>query len=194
MQLKQVMIVAALIGLSAGVAWADDKAADRTKAKIGEAAPLFELKDSSGKTVKLADYKDKVVVLQWVNQECPFCRDALPLAKNMERKYAEKGVVWLAIESTNWRTAEQNEKWRRDKDIRYPVLMDTEGEVGHLYGAKTTPHVFVIDKGTLVYNGAIKEKDGERQYTADAIEAVLANKKVELAETKPYGCSVKYKK
>ena len=161
--------------------------------QIGKPAPDFELKGIDGKTYKLADYKDKVVVLEWFNQDCPVSRSYTSKMKELAAKYGESGVVWLAIDSTHYQTAQKDAEYHKKHEMPYPILMDSDGRVGHLYGAKTTPHMFVIDKGKLVYMGAIDDRY-ERNYVADALTAVRAGKEVPLAETKPFGCSVKYKK
>ncbi len=186
------------------VAWAVPQQAQeavKAKAKVGEAAPTFTLLDCEGKKHNLEDLKDKIVVLEWMNQQCPWCIKALPICKKIKEKYAEKGVVWLGIESTHWRKPSENIKFKRDKGIEYPILMDTDGKVGRAYGARTTPHMFVINKGTLVYAGALnnnqhgrKSTDEARDYVDEALATVLADKDVPVAETTPWGCSVKYAK
>lgn len=162
-------------------------------AAVGKPAPAFELKDSTGKSFKLSDYKDKVVLLEWYNQQCPVCVRAMPMMAEAHKTYTGKGVVWLAIDSTHGRKAEDVEKWRSEKGVHYPILLDADGTVGRAYGARTTPHIFVIDKGTLVYAGAHKEEKGERNYIAETLDAVLAGSPVPVAETKSWGCTVKYK-
>lgn len=195
------------IGL-AGFAVAQDKKADAPKedkpaaaattAEVGKPAPDFELKGIDGKTVKLSDLKDKVVVLEWFNMECPVCVNRIPTMKTTEEKYTKQGVVWLAVDSTHFRKVEQNVEFAKDKKINYAILMDNDGKVGKAYGAKTTPHMYVINKGTLVYAGGIDSGDsktpGDRNYVAEALDAVLAGKPVATSTTKPFGCSVKYKK
>ena len=161
--------------------------------EIGKAPPEFELKSCDAKTYKLSDYQDKVVVLEWFNQDCPVTRRYTPKMKELATEYAEKDVLWLAIDSTHYQTAENDGKYHREHKIPYPILMDTDGNVGRQYHAKTTPHMFVINKGTLVYNGAIDNR-GDRNYVADALDAVLAGKEVPLAKTKSFGCGVKYKR
>ncbi len=173
-------------------------AGQAAKAEVGKPAPDFELKDTTGKTYTLSALKDKIVVLEWVNQDCPYSNDtprtgALPKMKELSRKYAEKGVVWLAIDSTWGRTPEQDEKYRTAKEIPHPILLDSEGKVGRAYGAQTTPHMFIINKGTLVYAGAHWAKDNSRDYISESLDAILAGKEVPLAQTKSYGCTVKYK-
>ncbi len=169
----------------------------------GTPAPDFELTDADGKTHKLADYKDKIVVVEWLNQECPksnFKTGKGPQSKALAEKFAAQGVIWLGVDSTHNRTAAQNQAYAKENGIPYPILMDTDGKVGRAYGAKTTPHVFVIAKGTLVYAGAfdndpdkVKPKAEYRGYTEDAVQAALKGAPVPLASTKPWGCSVKYK-
>jgi len=169
-------------------------------AKVGEAAPDFTLLDATGTKHTLSQYKDKVVVLEWLNQECPWSVKAVPVVNDLHKKYKEKGVIWLGVESTHWRKAEENVRYAKEKEITFPILMDNDGTVGRLYSAKTTPHLYVINRGKLVYAGALNnnqhgdKKDADvRNYVDEALTAVLAGKDVPLAETKPWGCSVKYK-
>ena len=187
-----------LVLIAAGVAVGQEKkAADKgeakvTNAEIGKTAPAFELKGSDGKTYKLSDYKDKVVVLDWFNKDCPVCKGAEPLLSATAEKYSKQGIVFLAVDSTKGRTAEDNVKYAADKKITRPILLDADGKVGHAYGAKTTPHIFIIDKtGNLVYMGD-HDNQGDRNYIAESLDAILAGKPVPTANTKNYGCSVKY--
>ncbi len=168
---------------------------------IGDAAPDFELTAADGKKVKLSDYKDKIVVLEWFNQDCPFCKGAIPRMKAAEARFAPKGVVWLAVDSTNSMTADRDLSFAKEQGIKYPILMDSDGKVGHAYGAARTPHMFVINKGKLAYIGAPnddqsnKKADAEiRNYIDEALGALVAGKEVPTATTKPWGCTVKYKK
>jgi peroxiredoxin len=161
--------------------------------EIGKPAPLFELTGMDGKTYKLSDYKDKILVLEWWNQDCPVSRRYTPTMNELAKKYAAQGVVWLAIDTTHYQTAAKDVEYHRESGMPYPILMDTDGKVGHLYEAKTTPHMFVVNKGTLVYDGAIDNR-GDRNYVAETLDAVLAGRPVPLAKTQPFGCSVKYKK
>jgi peroxiredoxin len=171
------------------------------KAELGSAPPGFELKDVFGKAFKLSDFKDKIIVLEWINQECPVSlgKHENGTMQKTYKKYAAKDVVWVAIDSTykngkgKERTPEQNRVYAAEKGLAYPILHDSDGKVGHSYGAKTTPHMFVIDKnGNLAYDGAIDNK-GETNYVAAAIDSLLAGKPVEQSKTTPYGCTVKYK-
>lgn len=178
-------------------------------------APDFELKDYTGKAHKLSDYtKDKKwVVLEWINPRCPFVvKQYHPSHQNMQKlqkKYGEKGVVWLCISSTNpdHRAYLSTEQWKAKvadwKMSPKAVLMDDDGKTGKAYGAKTTPHMFVINpKGEIVYEGAIdsirdRKPDSVGQgknYVAEVLDAVLAGKPCPHSNTRPYGCSVKYPK
>ena len=171
-------------------------------AAVGDQAPTFTLSDSAGNQVSLADYSGKVVVLEWLNPDCPFVQRHYKAGtmKNLATKYGAQGVVWLTINSTKYMDAAANAKFKAANDLPYPILVDQSGEVGHLYGAMTTPHMYVIDGGgNLVYIGAIDDdprgnKDGpSTNYVSAALDEVLAGTAVSTAETKPYGCSVKYK-
>lgn len=167
---------------------------------VGAPAPGFTLRDAAGKQVALSDFAGKVVVLEWINPDCPFVKRHYQ-AKTMSdlaSRYAGKGVVWLAVNTTHYMGAEDNTKWIESNALPYPILIDATGEVGRLYGAKTTPHMYVIDQhGTLVYAGAIDDdpqgsKAEKLNYVARALDEVLAGSPVTTAQTKPYGCSVKY--
>lgn len=164
-------------------------------------APDFELADQNGEVHKLSDYHGKIVVLEWTNPTCPFVKrhyDADTMT-NLAAKYGED-VVWFAIDSSNFVTAESATKWAKTEDIGYPILLDASGEVGHMYEAKTTPHMFVIGtEGEVLYNGAIDDdatgkSDDAKNYVDAAIASALAGQPVETPQTKPYGCSVKYGK
>ena len=173
------------------------------RAEIGKPAPNFELKDVDGKVVKLADSKGKIVVLEWFSPGCPFCVQAYS-EKGALRKLPEdlqaKGIVWYSIVSENPENpagkVEAIKKFMTANGLKAPMLLDPEGKVGQAYGAKTTPHMFVIDaKGTLVYQGALDnapfgkvQGDGERvSYVEAALADLAAGKKVQKAETKSYG-------
>lgn len=196
MQINRAAVRVALCVLFAGAALAQDSHTAE-KAALGKPAPAFELPGADGKTVKLSDYADKIVVLEWISHDCPASKAALPTMQKTAARYADKGVVWLAIDSTNYHDAAGNAEYIKAKKIEYPILLDADGAVGRSYGAERTPHMFVINKGKLAYMGAIDDgsfgKAGDRNYVAEAIDALLAGKDVPLAQTKPYGCSVKYK-
>ncbi|QDG51743.1 thioredoxin family protein [Persicimonas caeni] len=173
-------------------------------ATVGEPAPDFELKDASGKTHKLSDYKGKIVVLEWTNPGCPYVVRHKEEEKTMTKTHEAVGgaeeVVWLAVDTTNTVTAESAKKSKEEWGFDMPVLLDADGKVGKMYDAKTTPHMYVVDKeGVLRYRGAIdddprgKKKVEERtNYVTQAVQALKEGKDVPKSETKPYGCSVKY--
>lgn len=180
-----------------------DEVADKsTRAKLGEKAPNFELTDAKGEKHQLSDFKGKVIVLAWTNPDCPYIvrhNEAQTLEKLAEA-YNDKDVVVLNIDSTRSATVERTKETAEEYDLTLPVLHDTSGAVGRMYDAKTTPHLYVIDKeGKLVYQGAIDNDPRGRlsaeekvNYVAEALDAVLAGKEVKTPSTKPYGCSVKY--
>jgi peroxiredoxin len=164
-------------------------------------APGFTLMDQKGNPVKLSDFAGKVVVLEWTNTECPFVQRHYKAGTmaTLAKSFAPRGVVWLAINSSYFMNQEKNAAWVEKQQIAYPVLDDHEGKVGHAYGAKTSPHMFIIDaKGNIVYQGAIdNDPTGEKKetavnYVAQALDEVLAGKPVAVPETRSYGCSVKY--
>jgi len=178
--------------------------------QIGAKAPDFSLPDLDGKTVKLSDFKGKVVVLEWFNPECPYVKASHTKGSlvGAAKKAADQGVVWLAVNSgaagKQGAGAEKSREGLKAFGLSHPVLLDAEGTVGKQYGATNTPHMFVIDKaGTLVYRGAIDNSpDGEGKspeggklvsYVGAALDALAAGKPVSTPETKAYGCSVKYK-
>ncbi len=196
----------------------DTKGADGSKAcpancqkacrQKAKKATNFALKDIHGKTVKLSQFKGKMVVLEWTNQNCPFVKahyaDSARTMSRLAAKYANQGVVWLTIDSTKSATAEKVRAWAQSHQLKHQiVLLDTTGKVGKQYKAKTTPHLFIINKqGEIVYDGAIdnaplgkKPEDKKRvNYVDKALSELLSGKKVETPKTKPYGCSVKYAK
>jgi peroxiredoxin len=167
-----------------------------SKAKVGEKAPDFELKDVYGKSFKLSEFRDKIVVLEWVNKDCPISRGAHKkgIMQETYKKFAEKDVVWIGIDTTAGRKPEDNRVYAAEMKLAYPILHDEKGKVGRMYNAKTTPHMYVIDKdGTLVYDGAIDDR-GETNYVEEALKALLKEKDIAKPKTEPYGCSVKYPK
>jgi peroxiredoxin len=170
-------------------------------AVVGQAAPSFTLKDQDGAEVDLAKLRGKIVVLEWTNPDCPFAQrhaEANTMSTLADR-YRGRGVVWLGVDSTSYLDAARDRAWRSEHHLPYPVLDDHAGQLGTAYGARTTPHMFVIDgKGTVVYAGAIDDDAAgdkgkqARNYVADALDEVTAGQPVKVPETKPYGCSVKY--
>lgn len=197
--------VAALLAVSVmtgNFAGASEKAA---KAAVGSPAPAFTLQDQNGRSHSLADFSGKIVVLEWFNNECPYVVKHYKGGHMNEvaKKYSDKGVVWLAINTTKGKSNEDNKKIAGDWKIDRPILNDASGEVGHQYGAKTTPHMYIINKdGNLAYIGAIDSNSSSNtddissstNYVVKALDELLAGKTVSTSETKPYGCSVKYAK
>jgi peroxiredoxin len=177
-------------------------------AEIGKPAPAFTGVDIHGRTHQLSDYKGKVVVLEAYNSDCPFVGNHYRSGamQDLQKELTAKGVVWLLVDSVNsnnfsHRTPEQaRAEWQEKKIQATAWLDDSAGIIAKAYGMKTTPHMFVIDqKGTLVYDGAIDDRprpNGDprtaRNYVREAVEKTLAGEKVEVTETKPYGCAVKY--
>jgi peroxiredoxin len=198
MRVPKILILAALaLALAAAPALAGGV--------VGEAAPPFQLKDLTGKTHSLADHKGKVVVLEWINPNCPYS-DRHAREKTMTGLADKHGkVVWLAINSTNPQQGNYLEPaehlaWNRERGIDYAVLYDPTGKVGKAYGAKTTPHMYIVDpQGKIAYNGAIDDDPSGRQAKAQrtnyvdlGLVAEAAQRDPNPATTKPYGCSVKY--
>lgn len=176
----------------------------------GEKAPMFTLKDTKGEKHSLKDVlakeETKAVVIEWFNPDCPFVKKHHQNATTMTalaKKYAEQGVVWIAInsgaEGLQGAGLERNKKAIEEYKIDYPVLMDMDGKVGREYGAKRTPEMYIISKdGTVVYHGAIDSdrsarKMGEINYVADALKAHLAGETIATNRTQAYGCTVKYR-
>jgi peroxiredoxin len=177
--------------------------------QIGQAAPDFALTDVSGKAVKLSDYKGKHVVLEWTNPNCPYVKKHYD-SKNMQglqSAYAGKGVVWLAINSTStghqdyMKPAALNDKLNAWGSKPSATLMDADGKTGTTYGAKTTPHMYIVDpQGKLIYAGGIDDKrsanpadiPSSKNFVRAALDETLAGKPVSVATSTPYGCSVKY--
>lgn len=163
-------------------------------AEVGQPAPDFSLAATDGKTYKLADLKDKLVVLEWINRDCPVCKAQEPKLKETASALLKRGVVWLAIDSTATHKLADNTEHVKKAALPYPILDDSAGAVGRAYGVKCTPTVFIINKGVVAYSGAlIPQGEGSRNYVADAADELLAGKPVSTPSTKAYGCSVKYK-
>lgn len=203
---------AALVPSSSGAAKPSEltKAGTITEtAAAGTQAPDFTLNDLDGTPVHLADYKGKIVVLEWFNPACPFVKNSHTVGSlvTTAKKHTTAGVVWLAINSggagKQGASLESNKEGAKTFSLTHPILLDESGKVGHAYGATNTPHMFVIDqKGAIAYRGAIDNSpDGERKsapndkvinYVDDAIEAVKSGEPVQTATTKAYGCGVKF--
>lgn len=176
--------------------------------KVGTAAPDFQLLGSDGKIHKLSDYADKTVVLEWTNHDCPYVRKHYRSGnmQKLQKQYTEKDVVWLSVISSapgkqGYVSADEANKLTTSRDAApTQVLLDPKGEVGRAYGARTTPHMYVVEKGVMRYMGGIDSipsastsdiADAE-PYVELALNSVLEGKPVATAVTRPYGCSVKY--
>ena len=197
----KMLLVTAALALAANTAFA--------VATVGQPAPAFTVQDSSGKPVSLADFKGKHVVLEWVNPGCPYVVKHYG-SNNMQgtqKDAAAKGVVWLAVNSTSaehgdYKAPAAMAQWmQQHKAAPSATLMDIDGKVGRAYGARTTPHLYIVDpKGTLVYAGGIDNKPssnpadiaGATNHVKVALAEALAGKAISQATTRPYGCSVKY--
>jgi len=175
----------------------------------GEPAPDFSLKDSKDNSQKLSAYLGKFVVLEWLNPECPFVKKHYSGGnmQKLQKEYTAKGVVWLSIISSapgqqGHCTGPQAEANRKDMSASpTAVLLDPSGDVGQKYGAKTTPHMFIINPdGKVIYAGAIDSLKSTKSadcakatnYVRETLDAALAGKPIPHPETSPYGCNVKY--
>jgi peroxiredoxin len=178
-------------------------------ARVGEKAPDFTATDTNGQTHKLSDYAGKFVVLEWTNRGCPFTQKHYTSSnmQKLQREWTARGVVWLTVVSSApgkqgyVTAAEENAYVKEVSAAPTAVLLDPTGTLGHLYDAKTTPDMYVIDPhGTLIYSGAIDDKAstdvsdiaGAKNYVTLALQEATAGKVVSNPTTRPYGCSVKY--
>ncbi|KPK34595.1 MAG: hypothetical protein AMJ66_03395 [Betaproteobacteria bacterium SG8_40] len=182
----------------------------RAAVEPGNAAPDFTLTRVDGKAVSLSEFRGKYVVLEWFNSECPFVRKHYESGnmQALQTAYRKRDVVWLTINSTNpdhsnfrdpERSTEIMANWKGNPT---GLLLDPDGTVGQAYGARTTPHMYIVDpRGTLVYRGGIDDKPSFSQrdipvaknYVAAALDELMAGQSVSEADTRPYGCSVKYR-
>ncbi len=176
--------------------------------EIGAKAPNFNTVDTNGKAVNLADMQDDTVVLEWTNHECPFVQKFYSEGdmQKLQKTYTDKGVKWVRVISSapdkqgNVTAEKANEIAAEQNVAATHTIRDESGEIGKLYDAKTTPHLFVIHKGNLAYMGAVddmrspKQSDiaGATPLLANALDNILDGKPVEVAISQPYGCSVKY--
>ena len=178
-------------------------------AELGKPAPDFTLMSAEGNKHSLSEFKGKYVVLEWVNYDCPFVKKHYNSGnmQMLQEKYAEKDVVWLAICSSapgkqgHFAGEDLAKRINSEKSKAVAYLMDTDGTVGKMYEAKTTPHMYVVDpEGVLQYMGAIDSKKSTKaddipdseNYVVSALDALMADKEVATPATMPYGCSVKY--
>jgi peroxiredoxin len=178
-------------------------------AAVGQAAPDFTAVDTAGKSHKLSDYKGKLVVLEWTNPGCPFVRKHYSgNMQGLQKEFTGKGVVWLAINSTEVASGDylapaKLAGWMAEKQGQpTATLMDESGKVGQLYGAKTTPHMYIISpQGQLVYAGGIDSIPSARlddiktatNYVRQGLTEALGGKPLSVGSSRAYGCSVKYR-
>ena len=184
--------------------------ASQAEVEVGKPAPTFKEKDQSGKDRQLSDFKGNLVVLEWYNEGCPYVKKHYGSGnmQKLQKKYTDKGVKWLSVATssqgrqgyvdpmtaaTHMKTAGMNSS---------ALLLDSDGTMGRTYGAKTTPHMFVINpKGTVIYAGAIDSNNSAdpdtipkaTNFVAEALDLAMSGKPVKVASSKPYGCSVKYR-
>jgi peroxiredoxin len=193
------LLIGTLCGVTLvmGSAWAQP-------ASVGGAAPAFAAKDLSGKTVALSDFKGKYVVLEWTNPDCPYVRKHYD-SGNMpatQKQATAKGAVWLSVSTGDTHSASELQSWQKTKGAApSATLADTDGKLARAYGAKTTPHMYIVDpQGTLIYAGAIDSKASSNpsdiatatNYVDQALGEAMSGKTVSRAVTQAYGCSVKY--
>jgi peroxiredoxin len=179
------------------------------EAQIDEPAPNFTLTDSKGETHSLSDFEGKYVVLEWINFDCPFVEKHYNSSnmQNLQKKYTEKDIVWLAICSSapgkqgHFDSEEINERIEDLGGAMTAYLIDEDGIVGKAYGAKTTPHMYIVNPdGNLIYAGGIDNIPSADEddipeatnYVSVALDAAMSGKEVVTKTSKPYGCSVKY--
>jgi peroxiredoxin len=203
--MKSLVTAFSIAAAAAGLATTEALAS----ATVGQPAPAFSAVDTSGRTVSLAEFKGRHVVLEWVNPGCPYVRKHYD-AQNMQatqKGATARGVVWLAVNSTadqygDYLSPSQMAAWMTQQGAAATAtLMDEDGKVGRAYGARTTPHMYVIDpQGTLVYAGAIDSKPTANKadiasavnHVKVALEESLAGKPVGTPSTRAYGCTIKY--
>ena len=179
------------------------------QATVGQTAPAFSATDTTGKSVSLADFKGKYVVLEWTNPGCPFVQKHYD-SGNMpatQKEAVAKGAVWLALNTTakdagDYMAPAALQTWMQSKNgVPTATLMDADGKVGRAYGARTTPHMYIVDpQGKLVYAGAIDSKATANpadiktatNHVTAALGEAMGGKPVTRATTQAYGCSIKY--
>jgi peroxiredoxin len=201
MRIRNLCLVFGVLALSAGAALAG--------VEVGQPAPDFSLPDTNGQTRHLSQYKGKWVVLEWYQPDCPFVRKHYGSGnmQALQKEFTAKGVVWLSIDSSapgeegNYPADKLNQIASSQGVARTALLLDPDGKVGHAYGAKTTPDMYIINpEGKLVYEGAIDSKPTTlvadlkvaTNYVKVALDDSMNGKSVPQTVTRPYGCSVKY--
>lgn len=204
---RRAVMLSALALMGAGLYWLPGPV--RANAQVGQAAPAFAGTDTQGRVHRLSEYRGRTVVLEWTNHDCPYVRKHYGSGnmQQLQRQAAADGVVWLTIISSapgkqGHVTGRQADELTRSRGAApHAVLLDERGDIGRLYAAKTTPHMYIIDpRGTLVYMGGIDDRPtadpadipGARNHVAMALAELKAGKPVSVPVTRPYGCSVKY--
>lgn len=174
-------------------------------ARVGDRAPVFKMKDLKGRTHSLSDYKGRTVVLEWFNLDCPFVQKHYGTGsmQKQQAQYVDRDVVWLGVR-TGEVDVEALDTLQKKLGVRSSaLLLDPRGAAAKAYGARATPHVFIIGaSGHIVYSGAVDDQPtpdpatlaGARNYVSEALDAVLAGRGVQVRATRPYGCGVKYAK
>lgn len=189
----------ALACITLGSAWTlHAQAVDQPTA--GMAAPEVTATDENGTAHELSSYKGNIVVLEWTNPDCPYVQRHYrsETMEKLEASFPDEKVTWLAVNSTGYNTPADTRRWREAHGFSYATLQDAAGDVGHAFGARTTPHMFVLDtEGVVRYSGAIDDdprgsSDAPRNYVGEAVNALLEGKAPEVTSTRAYGCSVKY--
>jgi peroxiredoxin len=197
----KLLLASGLLAASIGMGLAETE--------IGKTAPDFTLQDTGGKNVSLDKFKGKYVVLEWYNPDCPFVGKHYKSGnmQDLQKEFTSKGVVWLSIDSSapgeqgNYPAEKLNQISARDGAARTDLLVDPSGKIGRLYGAKTTPDMYIINpEGVLVYKGAIDDKRSTdladvktaKNYVRAALQESMTGQRVSVTNTQPYGCSVKY--
>jgi peroxiredoxin len=208
MYMRNIILAALCLGALLGITVSAENTTSKS-AGIGEAAPNFTLQGADGKTHSLADYQGKFVVLEWTNPNCPFVHKFYDSGtmQALQKKETAKGVIWLRINSgapghDGYQTVSDLASYVTEQHVAATEsLIDPDGKVGHEYGARTTPHMFVINpKGVLIYAGGIDNKPSTdvadistaTNYVEAALDEAMAGKPVKKPTARPYGCSVKY--
>jgi peroxiredoxin len=203
------LVLLALLAPSTALAQDEPAKADEApkRATIDKKAPNFTLTDSSGQDRSLSDYAGRIVVLEWIDTDCPpveaMYRQGVMQKTYKAAKALDKKVVWLAINSTHTTNAAKNNFWIDNHKLKYPILVDLSGEVGRRYDARRSPHMFVIDgEGVLRYSGALDDNklgspaaEDVTNYVLRAIEQIVAEEPVEPRRVRPsFGCLIKYRR
>ncbi len=181
---------------------------DSNEITVGEKAPSFNELDQSGKTHSLDDYKGKWLVLEWYNEDCPYVKKHYGSnnMQNLQKKYTSKNVQWLTVSTSakgkqGYIEPSKAKKHFEEKLYSTALLLDSDGNMGRAYGAKTTPHIFIINpEGYVIYAGAMDNNDSSdpktipsaKNYVSTALDQAMSGKNVTKSFSKPYGCSVKY--